>query len=167
MTSERDKNESVAAHKAEEASERADVGVDGIAGLVARLREHKIAQWALAYVGAAITVAHGEDLAGHAFGWNEAIARWLIALLIVGFPIILTLAWYHGHKGLTRITQGELMLCSILFVIGAAILVVLVRPPGEAAGQAGATAKPEPQARVELTSAAAAVSAPASLRLRF
>jgi len=162
-----DRAPAAAVRSPEPTAERAGAGIDGVAGLVARLREHKIAQWALAYIGAAITVAHGEDLAAHAFGWNEAIARWLIALLIVGFPIILTLAWYQGHKGLTRITQGELMLCSILFVIGAGILVVLVRPPPEAAGQTGAAAKPEPQARVEMTSATAAVPAPASLKPRI
>jgi hypothetical protein len=36
-----------------------------------------------------------------------------MALLLVGLPIALTLAWYHGHKGLTRVSAGELMIGSI------------------------------------------------------
>jgi TolB-like protein/Tfp pilus assembly protein PilF len=106
-------------------------GIDGISGLVARIREHKIMQWALAYVGAAITIAHGEELLAHAFAWNEGIARWLLALLLVGFPVTLILAWYHGHKGMTRVSQGEMFIGSIMLVIAGILLVVLVRPPGQ------------------------------------
>ncbi|HEY1890915.1 MAG TPA: hypothetical protein VGG63_10940 [Steroidobacteraceae bacterium] len=102
--------------------------MDGVAGLLGRVREHKIAQWALAYIGAAITVAHGEELMAHAFAWNDGIARGLMGVLVAGFPVVLGLAWYHGHKGLTRVSQGELMVGSILLVIAALLLVALVRP---------------------------------------
>jgi TolB-like protein len=108
-------------------------GPDGVAGLVARVREHKIAQWALAYIGAAITIAHGEELLAHAFAWNDGIARGLMAVLVAGFPVALGLAWYHGHKGLTRVSQGELMVGSILLIIAALLLVALVRAPRDAA----------------------------------
>jgi TolB-like protein len=104
------------------------IGEDGIAGIVSRLREHKILQWALAYLGAAITIAHGEELLAHAFAWDDAIARWLLAILVAGFPVAIGLAWYHGHKGLKRVSQGELMVSSILLVIAGVLLTVLVRP---------------------------------------
>ncbi len=70
---------------------------DGVAGLIARIREHKIMQWALAYIGAAITIAHGEELLAHAFAWNEGIARWLVALLVVGFR------WSSRWRGIRAI----------------------------------------------------------------
>jgi TolB-like protein len=113
-------------------------GIDGVAGLMARLREHKIVQWALAYVGAAITIAHGEELLAHAFAWNELYARWLLALLLVGFPIALTIAWYQGHKGLARVTQGELVIGSILLMVGGVLFVFLVRAPARHATEAAA-----------------------------
>jgi TolB-like protein len=125
-------------------------GLDGVSGLLGRIREHKIVQWALAYVGAAITIAHGQELLAHAFAWNEIYARWLLALLLVGFPIALTLAWYHGHKGLTRVTQGEMVIGAILLVIGAGLFVLLVRPPtGPGAAEATSPAQTSAAASVE------------------
>jgi TolB-like protein len=41
------------------------------------------------------------------------------------------MAWYHGHKGLKQITAGEMTVVSIMVVIGAGLLIVLVRPPVE------------------------------------
>jgi TolB-like protein len=117
---------------AESPDKESSAGMDGVAGLVERVREHKIVQWAFAYIGAAITIAHGEELLAHAFAWNDGIARGLMATLVAGFPIALGLAWYHGHKGLTRVSQGELMVGSLLLVIAALLLVALVRPGPEA-----------------------------------
>jgi TolB-like protein/tetratricopeptide (TPR) repeat protein len=93
-----------------------------------RIKAHKILQWSLGYLGAALALAHGADLLGHTFHWPEIVQRLILAVLIVGLPLVLTLAWYHGHKGLKGVSQGELMIASILLVIGAGLLVVLVRP---------------------------------------
>jgi hypothetical protein len=80
-------------------------------------------------LGAALALAHGAELLGHTFHWPEFAQRLIVGLLIVGLPVVLTLAWYHGHKGLKGVGQGELMITSILLVIGAGLLIVLVRPP--------------------------------------
>ena len=40
---------------------------------------------------------------------------------------MLAVAWYHGHKRLKQISAGELTVVSFLVVIGAALLVVLIR----------------------------------------
>jgi len=100
-------------------------------GLWHRIHEHKILQWGLAYLGAALALAHGAELLGHTFHWPEIVQRLIMGVLIVGLPLVLTLAWYHGHKGLRSVSQGELMIASILLVIGAGLLVVLVRAPSE------------------------------------
>jgi TolB-like protein len=121
-------------------------GIDGVPGLLARVREHKIVQWAFAYIGVAITIAHGEELLAHAFAWNEGIARSLMAVLVAGFPVALGLAWYHGHKRLTRVSQGELMVGSLLLVIAALLLVALVRPAGDIAKPVVAAAEARPHA---------------------
>jgi TolB-like protein len=104
-----------------------------------RIREHKILQWGLGYLGAALALAHGAELLGHTFHWPEIAQRSLLGVLIVGLPLVLTLAWYHGHKGLKGVSQGEMMIASILLVIGAGLLMVLVRAPSENAQPPAAT----------------------------
>jgi TolB-like protein len=96
-----------------------------------RIKEHKVLQWGLAYLGAALALAHGGDLLGHTFHWPEVFNRLLLGLLIVGFPVALALAWYHGHRSLKTISTGEATIISILLVIGAGLLILFVRPPAE------------------------------------
>src|ERR1700722_1961569 len=79
-----------------------------------RIKEHKILQWALGYLGAAIAIAHGQELMADAFDWPHVFGRILMSVLVLGFPIVLTIAWYHGHKGLRRIGPGEMAIVSIL-----------------------------------------------------
>jgi TolB-like protein/cytochrome c-type biogenesis protein CcmH/NrfG len=109
-----------------------------------QIREHKVVQWGLAYLGAALAFAHGQELIGHAFDWPELVGRILIGLLALGFPVALTFAWYHGHQGLKRMAAGEMTIIALLILIGAGLLTVLVRPPGtlEAAQPLPASAKP-------------------------
>jgi TolB-like protein len=104
-----------------------DVGVLG--DLWSRIREHKIVQWGLAYLGVALALAHGQELVAHAFDWPEIYARILMSVLVVGFPLALTFAWYHGHRGLRRFTAGEATIVALLVLIGAGLLILLVRVP--------------------------------------
>src|ERR1700744_479776 len=96
-----------------------------------RIKEHKVLQWGLAYLGAALALAHGSDLLSHAFRWPEAFNRLLLGVLIVGFPVVLALAWYHGHRSLKTIGTGEATIISMLVVIGAGLLVLFVRSAPE------------------------------------
>jgi TolB-like protein len=100
-----------------------------------RIKEHKVLQWSLAYLGAALALAHGQELIGHAFGWPQITNRLTIAGLAVGFPVAIALAWYHGHKGLSRLTAGEMTVISLLLLIGAGLLTALVRAPEKASGE--------------------------------
>src|SRR5580658_8424539 len=113
------------------ASPEADLRVSTPAGTWARIKEHKIIQWGLGYLGAAIAIAHGQELMAEAFDWPHLVGRILMSLLVLGFPLVLTLAWYHGHKGLRKIGAGELAILSVLVLIAAGLLVVLVRVPDE------------------------------------
>jgi TolB-like protein len=97
----------------------------------ARIKEHKVLQWSLAYLGAALALAHGQELLAHTFHWPELIGRILVGILIVGFPIAIALAWYHGHRGMTRISAGEMTVVSLLVAIAAVLLIALVRVPPE------------------------------------
>jgi TolB-like protein/Tfp pilus assembly protein PilF len=98
-------------------------------------------QWAIAYLGAALALAHGAELVGHAFHWPDVVGRVVMIALIGGFPIALTLAWYHGHRGLAKMTQGELAIVSVLLLIGAIFFTASLRPTAhsETATEAPAT----------------------------
>jgi TolB-like protein/Tfp pilus assembly protein PilF len=123
-----------------------------------RIKEHKVLQWSLAYLGAALALAHGQELLSHTYHWSELVGRLLMGVLIVGFPIALAVAWYHGHKGLKQISTGELTVISILIVIGAGLLTVLVRTPTEASNPTGATAAPAVTAASGTASTASVIS---------
>jgi TolB-like protein len=115
-----------------------------------RIKEHKILQWGLGYLGAAIAIAHCQELLAEAFDWPHLVGRILMSALVVGLPIVLTLAWYHGHKGLKRIGSGEAAIIALLVLIAAGLLVTLVRVPNEhaashaapIAGVSGSAASP-------------------------
>ena len=77
---------------------------DNAPGLWGRIQHHKVIQWGIAYLGAALALAHGAELLGHAFHWPEVLWRIVVMVLVIGFPVALTLAWYHGHRGLQRIS---------------------------------------------------------------
>jgi hypothetical protein len=71
-------------------------------------------------------VAHGQELIGHAFHWPGLVGRLWMAGLIVGFPLAIALAWYHGHKGTKQLGAREVSLISLLLLIGAGLLIALV-----------------------------------------
>ena len=80
----------------------------------ARILEHKVLQWSLGYLGAALALAHGQELLAHTFHWPEIVGRVLLGSPTVGFPIVVVLAWFHGHKGMKHIGAGEMMALAIL-----------------------------------------------------
>lgn len=91
-------------------------------GFLARLQRHKVIQWTLAYAAAAYTLLHAAEMIADAFDWPRIIARILTLFLLIGAPLVATLAWYHGAKGLKRVTVGELAIITLLGVIAGTVL---------------------------------------------
>jgi TolB-like protein len=91
-------------------------------GLLDRLRQRKIVQWALAYLAGAFALLQAVDIIGQRFGWPEMIVRVLIVVLAVGFFAALVLAWYHGERGEQRVGGIEISLLALLLAIGGGIL---------------------------------------------
>jgi TolB-like protein len=94
----------------------------GLLTLRDRLREHKIAQWTLAYAAAAYTLLHVVEMVGEALEWPRIVPRIVTLVLGLGFPIVVTLAWYQGAKALKRVTGPELTIITILLVIAGTVL---------------------------------------------
>ena len=91
-------------------------------GLLDRLRQRKIVQWALAYLAGGFALLQAVDLVGQRFGMPDTVVRALIIVLVVGFFAALVLAWYHGERGEQRISGIEVSLLALLLAIGGGIL---------------------------------------------
>ena len=102
-------------------------GGDRSTSFWARVQDHKIIQWGIGYLGAAFALAQGAEVVGNAFDWPDVVGRILILALIAGLPIALALAWYHGHRGLQRVSKGELGVLSALVLIGAVFFATAFR----------------------------------------
>jgi TolB-like protein len=105
-----------------------------------RVHDHKVIQWGVAYFGAALALAQGTELVGNAFDWPDLVSRVLMLVLIAGLPLTITLAWYHGHRGLRSISAGELSILSVLILIGALFFTVTLRSTDDATGREPALA---------------------------
>jgi TolB-like protein len=97
------------------------------AGVWERLKQHKVAEWTLAYAAAAYTLLHVVEMVSEAMDWPHVIARLLTLVLALGVPLVITLAWYHGAKGLKRFSAAELTIITILLVIAGTALWALNR----------------------------------------
>ena len=100
-----------------------------------RIKEHKIAQWTLAYSAAAYALLDGTKIVGDAFDWPHEVLRVVTVLLILGLPLVVTLAWYHGHRALHRVSGPELTVITVLLVMAGAVLWHFARIPQEALAQ--------------------------------
>jgi TolB-like protein/Tfp pilus assembly protein PilF len=123
--------------------------------ILERLRQRKIVQWALAYLAAAFALIQMLDLVGQRFAWPAEVERALIIVAAVGFVVTLVLAWYHGERGAQRISGGELLILSLLLLIGGGLCWRLARAPDEATSNAAPVDTSAPP-RVETQKAAAA-----------
>ena len=96
-----------------------------------QVHDNKVIQWGLAYLGTALALAHGAELLGHAFHRPDAVWRTIVIALVVGFPVALTVAWYHGHRGLKSFSAPETAIISVLLLIGAVFFYAATRPANE------------------------------------
>ena len=97
----------------------------------ARLKQHKVAQWTLAYAAAAYALLHGTEMVSNALEWPHLIARVLTLVLLLGLPLVATLAWYHGHRGKQRMSRAELAIIAVLLMISGTLLWHFARPTPE------------------------------------
>jgi TolB-like protein/Tfp pilus assembly protein PilF len=95
-------------------------------GLSERLKERRVAQWGLAYLGAAWLGFQILDALREPWNIPDGFTRAITVLLVLGFLVTLVLAWYHGEKGRQRVSGPELLiLAGIAFCAG--ILLTLIR----------------------------------------
>src|SRR4249919_3325674 len=87
-----------------------------------RLKQRKLVQWAVAYVAAAFALLQGIDIVAQQFGWPEGVRRGITLALVVGFFVVLVLAWYHGERGAQRVSGTELLIIGLVLALGGGFL---------------------------------------------
>ena len=107
-----------------------------MAEFIARLKQRKLVQWALAYVAFAFALIQVADVVAQRFDWPGQIERILILALAVGFLVTVVLAWYHGERGAQRATGTELLILALLLAIGGGLLWRFARVSNASAGAA-------------------------------
>ncbi len=89
---------------------------------IARLKQRKLVQWALAYIAFAFALLQGMDVVAHQFAWPDGLQRGVTLALVVGFFVVVVLAWYHGERGAQKVSGAEIVILALLLAIGGGLL---------------------------------------------
>ena len=125
-----------------------------------KLSRRKVVQWGIAYVAGAWGLLQGIGYVADAFYWPTAIKQVALLLLLIGLPIVLVIAWYHGDRGEQRVTRVELAILTMLFLLGGGLFwrydrasetAPATRPPATAPASATATADAPPSMAITPT----------------
>jgi len=87
-------------------------------GAWAQLRRRTVVQWGLAYAAGAWGFLQGAQFLADAFEWSTRVLKLSTLAFVLGLPIVLVLAWYHGDRGEQRVRRTELAIVTLLFLIG-------------------------------------------------
>jgi len=90
-------------------------------GLWEKLRRRKVVQWGIAYSVGAWGFLQGLEYVSETFGWSGQLRQVALLTLLIGLPVVLVVAWYHGDRGEQRVSGVELAIITLLFLIGGGI----------------------------------------------
>ena len=100
--------------------ERVTDAIDG-ESTWARLTRRKVVQWGIAYAAGAWGFLQGLAYVSSLLNWPAQLQKLTGLALLIGLPIAVTLAWYHGDRGEQRIRRTELAILTLLFLMGGGI----------------------------------------------
>jgi len=109
------------------------------------LRRRKVAQWGILYVAGAWGFLQGFEFLSDTYGWPLQLQQLATLALLIGLPIVLVVAWYHGDRGQQRVTTAEFAIITLLLLIGGGALAFYQRNSdrnGESAPAARDTSEP-------------------------
>ncbi len=90
-------------------------------GTWAKLRRRKVVQWGIVYAAGAWGLLQGLEYVSSTFDWPRQIQQLATLALLVGLPVVLVTAWYHGDQGRQRVSAAELIIITLLFLVGGGI----------------------------------------------
>src|SRR5262249_12057460 len=97
-------------------------GLGGMAEFFAKMKERKLVQWAFAYAAGGWVLLQVLSLVAGTYEWPPVAMRVAVAAIAISFFVVLVLAWYHGEKGVQRISGAELLILAVLLAIGGAVV---------------------------------------------
>jgi TolB-like protein/tetratricopeptide (TPR) repeat protein len=112
--------------------------VDRVVDVWRRIHENTVVQWTVAYVALAYAIQHAVILTSESFEWPNIVARISMLLFALGLPLVVTLAWYHGHRAHRHFSRAEVTIIATLFVTATIVFYVFVRPMETATASASA-----------------------------
>jgi hypothetical protein len=114
-----------------------------------KLRRRKVVQWGIVYAAGAWGLLQGLEYVTSTFDWPRQVQQLSTLALLVGLPVVLVTAWYHGDQGRQRVSAAELIIITLLFLVGGGIFwrydkasdapshaTALLEPPGVASSAA-------------------------------
>ncbi len=125
-----------------------------------RLRRRKVVQWGVAYGAGAWGLLQGLAYATATFHWPAMLQPLATLGLLIGLPIVLVIAWYHGDRGQQRVTAAELAIITLLFLVGGAMFWRYDRESNLGAAMAPAATPPTAAATTAATTASTAAEHP-------
>ena len=84
----------------------------------ARLTRRKLVQWGIAYAAGAWGFLQGLAYVSSLLNWPAQLQKLTGLALLIGLPVVLVLAWFHGDRGHRRVTRIELAILTLLFLLG-------------------------------------------------
>src|SRR5215469_7896497 len=125
-----------------------------------RVNQHRIAQWTVGYVAVAYGIQHAATLTSEAFDWPHAVTRLSMLVLILGVPLAMVFAWYHGERASRGFSRAEFSILATL-LLGVSILfyafvqpttrtVAAAAPVQEASVTAARTAAASPKGAISV-----------------
>jgi TolB-like protein len=118
-----------------------------VESLWTRLRRRKVVQWGIAYAAGAWGLLQGLGYVTATFYWPPLLQQFATLGLLIGLPIVLVIAWYHGDRGQQRVTATEFVIITLLFLLGGGIFWRYDRSEDAATVAAAGATDAEPDAR--------------------
>ena len=86
-----------------------------------RLRRRKVVQWGIVYAAGAWGLLQGLEYVTSTFDWPRQVQQFATLGLLIGLPVVMVTAWYHGDQGRQRVSAAELTIITLLFLLGGGI----------------------------------------------
>jgi TolB-like protein/Flp pilus assembly protein TadD len=83
-----------------------------------KLRRRKVVQWGVAYCLFAWGLLQGLEYLSDTFGWPQLLQQLATLAFLIGLPIMLVVAWYHGDRGEQQVTPAEFLILFGLLLLG-------------------------------------------------
>ncbi|HZD04159.1 MAG TPA: hypothetical protein VE173_04550, partial [Longimicrobiales bacterium] len=99
--------------------------------LLEKIVQRKLVQWVTAYLAGAWLTLEVVDTLGGMWGWPDVVGRVVFVALAMGLLGVAVVAWYHGERGVQRVSAPELLVLAGLLVVGGVVMGAVLRSAAE------------------------------------